>query len=58
MVRPDSPCKGCEKRAMKCHSSCALYIEYRAQLDAFNEKVRKQKEDYSERNNSARRFRI
>ena len=58
MARPDSPCRECEKRTIKCHSSCDLYIEYRSQLDDFNERMRKQKADYRERNNSARRFHI
>lgn len=58
MAKPESPCRDCKKRSVNCHSECALYIEYRATLDEFNNKLRQQKADYRERNNSARRFHI
>ena len=28
MRMPIAPCKGCEDRAMKCHSSCVRYSEW------------------------------
>lgn len=41
---PSSPCYQCEKRKDLCHSSCPEYKSYRAELDAYNEIVRKEKE--------------
>lgn len=36
-------CKGCKARYIGCHSVCELYLEYRAELDDANEKIRKEK---------------
>lgn len=30
-----SPCKGCDKRAVGCHADCAAYRAFRADADAF-----------------------
>lgn len=32
-MMPASPCKGCEKRHLHCHSGCERYNEYRSQLE-------------------------
>lgn len=29
-----SPCKGCERRAPRCHGRCKEYAEFRAKCDA------------------------
>lgn len=29
MRKPIAPCKGCEDRAMQCHSSCVRYKEWK-----------------------------
>lgn len=28
MIKPNSPCKSCEKRTIGCHSSCEDYKKY------------------------------
>ena len=42
-----NPCKNCEKRELKCHSSCEEYKLYRAELDSINEKRRAYNEKVS-----------
>ena len=44
MFEYSSPCKNCESRCLKCHSTCEKYIIYRAKLDERNEHIRKQRE--------------
>lgn len=41
-------CKGCPDRAPHCHGKCERYLKERAELDALNEKIRKDRlvEDY------------
>ena len=34
-------CKGCTDRHVGCHADCELYSAYRRELDAANEKIRK-----------------
>lgn len=55
-MMPESPCYQCEKRSELCHSSCPEYKSYRAELDAYKEIVRKEKEE-SQLINSIRRRR-
>lgn len=31
------PCRGCQFREVGCHSKCESYIQWRAQLDKYNE---------------------
>ncbi len=40
-------CKGCKERHTGCHATCKSYSNYRKELDAVNEKIRKAK--YAER---------
>lgn len=56
--KPKAPCRNCADRNISCHSSCEKYVDFRKQLDDFNIKLKKQKEDYRERHNSVRRFHI
>lgn len=37
-----SPCKGCEKRTVGCHSTCEAYIESKAKYEAIAEPIRKE----------------
>lgn len=41
-------CKDCPDRAPHCHGKCERYLKERAELDALNEKIRKDRlvEDY------------
>jgi len=55
-MMPESPCYQCEKRSELCHSNCPEYKKYRAELDAYKEIVRKEKEE-SQLINSIRRRR-
>lgn len=32
-----TPCRGCQFREVGCHSKCESYIQWRAQLDKYNE---------------------
>lgn len=34
----DSPCHGCPRRFVGCHSVCPDYAKFRAKVDAVNEK--------------------
>ena len=43
MVKPDSPCMGCDHRYQACHSVCEGYLEYRKNLDTFNNNIRSAK---------------
>lgn len=40
MANPKSPCKGCEKRHVGCHSECGSYKEFRAEVDDISAKRR------------------
>lgn len=42
-IKPECPCKGCEKRSAICHSVCEDYKIFREKLDAYNSKLREQK---------------
>lgn len=35
-----SPCMGCDKRQVGCHSTCETYIAYKAEIEAQNEERR------------------
>ena len=39
---PISPCKGCEDRAIKCHSSCIRYNEWQETAKQIKSKIKKQ----------------
>ena len=45
-----TPCKGCEKRYVGCHSTCEGYLKARAEGDALKEKML---EDKRKRNDIA-----
>lgn len=38
-MKPQAPCKGCEKRQPSCHSYCEDYISFRKEMDNYNRKV-------------------
>ena len=40
-------CKGCEERALGCHSKCVRYIQYRDELDERNKEERRNSELYN-----------
>ena len=42
----NSPCKGCEKLFIKCHSTCEEYLEFREEVAKLNEKKKKKKSKY------------
>lgn len=35
-----SPCKGCPRRFVGCHTICPEYVDFRAKVDAANAKER------------------
>lgn len=41
MIKP--PCKGCEERHLKCHSSCERYLAYRKELERVREAKNKER---------------
>lgn len=61
MGMPSSPCLGCERRSVSCHSDCNEYSLYKILVAEFNATVRdaKKKErairDYEIKNWSKRR---
>ena len=46
MSKPDSPCKDCSERFLKCHASCQKYIDFQKELPEwkFAEYNRKKKD--------------
>ncbi len=46
-MKPESPCRDCEKRQLSCHSTCEDYIAFDKAKKAYNEKVSKAKESKS-----------
>lgn len=43
MLQPIAPCKDCKNRTINCHSKCKLYLQYRKDLDEYNEQVKQQR---------------
>ena len=43
MINNPVPCKNCIDRTVSCHSTCKRYINYRNELDSFNDMRRKEK---------------
>ena len=58
--KPKSPCMGCDKRYVGCHSKCEDYIAFKKLSDDMNAETRKRKDldgVYSSyRKDSAKRF--
>ena len=58
-----SPCKGCEKRSVGCHSSCARYKVWTCRINAEKERiwnaygVERMMEDYEVRRNERKKKR-
>ncbi|MGN0710155.1 MAG: hypothetical protein ACI4LO_00235 [Anaerovoracaceae bacterium] len=48
MIRPKSPCLGCEERTGNCHSLCELFSLFSTELARYKENVKKVKD--SQRN--------
>ena len=40
MAQPQSKCRFCKDRYPGCHSSCKSYIDFRKELDTYNENLR------------------
>ena len=40
------PCRECQFREVGCHSKCESYIQWRAQLDKYNEQKNMQGDTY------------
>ena len=36
LIKAVAPCKGCDRREVGCHSSCAEYLEFRKARDEMN----------------------
>ena len=51
-MKTKNPCDpNCKNRSSGCHSTCNLYLEYRKELDMYNEKrakYKQQENDYYE----------
>ena len=43
-MRIDSPCNGCKKRYVGCHSECLAYKDYKQKLAVQNELREKERE--------------
>jgi hypothetical protein len=43
MGRIHSPCKGCEKRQLKCHATCQQYIDYANAISTERENAYKER---------------
>lgn len=51
-----SPCKGCEKRQLYCHSCCNDYEEWRRHVEMFRKGERKEFLVYSTRSEAVYKF--
>ena len=38
-MKPQSPCQGCEERAVGCHTTCERYAEYREAFEKWRDTV-------------------
>lgn len=45
MAVPENPCYKCERRCVGCHSNCAEYSLYRAELTEYNAAIHKAKNE-------------
>lgn len=43
-MRPIAPCLGCTTRHGGCWTGCEKYLKFKAEVEAFNSKVKQQKE--------------
>ena len=43
MAIPNSPCHGCDKRAVGCHSNCLEYDIYKVDMAQYNSTIREAK---------------
>lgn len=39
MRKPDAPCKGCERRELRCHARCVEYAAYRDDNEVYKDMV-------------------
>lgn len=39
----DNPCKDCRDRKSECHGICSLYLKWKKERDAYNDKIKKEK---------------
>lgn len=46
MIEPS--CKDCKERYVGCHSHCEKYLEFRKQLDEYNQKEKEEKKLYGD----------
>ena len=47
-MKPQSPCRECEKRVVGCHAGCEKYAGYCKELELWKQTVRAAKEEGSE----------
>lgn len=50
-LKPNPPCKGCEDRHAKCHTTCPEYIEWNESRQAVKQKAYKRYVSDSEADN-------
>lgn len=39
----NNPCKDCRDRKSECHGICSLYLKWKKERDAYNDKIKKEK---------------
>ena len=44
MAYPKTPCYKCERRSVNCHTNCEEYIDFRVDMDEYNEMVKNAKD--------------
>lgn len=49
MAMPISPCYGCDKRIVGCHSDCLGYAIYRVEMAEYNGTIKKAKTEERKR---------
>ena len=54
-MRIDSPCMGCKKRYVGCHSECLAYIDYKQKLAVLNELKEREREQVAVQSDRIRR---
>lgn len=46
MIKPDSPCRDCERRVVGCHSTCEEFKAFEIENETYKELLRKGKDKY------------
>lgn len=55
-MKPQAPCKDCEKRKLLCHSVCPEYKTFKDEVEKFNEVKRKESDKHNSPDRNKKAF--